>query len=273
MVCDTVMHECLYTLQHCEVQDCYFPPFFRPKLRRSLTHADRIQTVCIGPLRPPSTAAQYNQEILRKKLCFCVTYILLHIVCMHTYTRKVEEDVLTKRLHVPHKPYRCVWRWGDSPRMTCTAAATGWAELRIEWERVLVCPQGTIPSRRVGWTGMNLARLRLTPALYCAWNRRPLSSSLKRPSPPTPTILGRRRGGGRGGREGGCEWEAEKGRKEGREGMGRGEGHNPYVEHLHRVKLHTYKLTNLLLQHSAGQHFPEYSDTSSFCWCTYKYGR
>ena len=65
-----------------------------------------------------------------------------------------------------------------------------------------------------------------------------MSSSLKRPSPPTPTILGRRRGGGRGGGERGCEWEAEKGRKEGREGMGRGEGHNPYVEHLHRVKLH-----------------------------------
>ena len=94
----------------------------------------------------------------------------------------------------------------NSPRMICTAAVTGWAELKMEWERVLVCPHGTIPSLRVGWTGMNLARLRLTPALYWAWNRSPLSSSLKRPSPPTPTILGQREkgmeGGGRGGREG-----------------------------------------------------------------------
>ena len=87
---------------------------------------------------------------------------------------------------------------GGLPRMICTAAVTGWAKLKMEWGRVLVCPQGTIPSRRVGWTGMNLARLRLTPALYWAWNRSPFRSSLKRPSPPTPTILMEMEGRNRG---------------------------------------------------------------------------
>ena len=88
-----------------------------------------------------------------------------------------------------------------SPSMICAAAMKGSWQPSTDLAKELHTPMGMIPMRVWAVTGMKRDFLRLTPALFWVWRRRPFRSSLKRPSPPTAMRLGRRERVGEGRRD------------------------------------------------------------------------
>lgn len=114
-------------------------------------------------------------------------HALLHIP--HPPPQTTPSSIYHTLLHRPHPPPQTT---PSSPNMICAAAMKGSWHPSTDLARELHAPMGMIPMRVCAVTGTNRAFRRLTPALCWVCRRRPLRSSLKRPSPPTAMSLGRR---------------------------------------------------------------------------------